>query len=509
MKDNFPKADQVDIMLLLEGTFPYVSGGVSSWVNQIIRGFPEYKFGAVFLGSRREDYSVIKYEIPSNLVHIQATYLHDSCEKPDIKDLKGNRKAFEVIGLLHDWFLKPDPAKLEKSFQDLDFYLDPVDGVDYRQFLHSRRSWGHITKMYQERCSDPSFVDYFWTTRNMHAPIWILAGIAKDLIPARIYHTVSTGYAGFLGSLLHHATGRPMILSEHGIYTKERRIDIFNSDWIQDNRNALQKDPTEISYFRDLWIRFFETLGRFCYGASSTIVSLYEGSRQRQIGDGAPEERTCVIPNGIDLGRFIPLRESRPVSPPLVLTLLGRVVPIKDIKTFIRAIRILAGHLPEVQGWIIGPEDEDPEYAAECRALAESLEVDHQISFMGFRNPLEIFPLTGLLVLSSISEGLPLVLLEAFAAGVPAVTTDVGACRQLILGHGEEDESIGAAGGVVEINDPQALADEALRLLIDPNLWKKAQKAAATRVDRYYSQARMFESYRQLYQQGLASIPCD
>ena len=51
-----PRADKADICLLLEGTFPYVSGGVSSWVNQIIRGFPEYTFACCFIGSRPEDY---------------------------------------------------------------------------------------------------------------------------------------------------------------------------------------------------------------------------------------------------------------------------------------------------------------------------------------------------------------------------------------------------------------------------------------------------------------------
>lgn len=162
-------------------------------------------------------------------------------------------------------------------------------------------------------------------------------------------------------------------MSEHGIYTKERRIDIFNSDWIQDNRNALQRDPTEISYFRDLWIRFFETLGRFCYDAAGQIVSLYEGVRQRQISDGASPEKISVIPNGIDLSRFAPLRDQRPATPPMILALLGRVVPIKDVKTYIRAIRILVSHIPDLEGWVVGPDGEDPEYAAECRALAKAL----------------------------------------------------------------------------------------------------------------------------------------
>lgn len=501
--DDFPKTDQVDIMLLLEGTFPYVSGGVSSWVNQIIRGFPELRFGAVFLGSSREDYDGMKYDLPENLVHLEAHYLQDHLKKPKIVAHEGNMDAFKVVRNLHAWFLKPDPNTLNHSIKDLDFYMNPARGVDYRQFLYSQQSWELISELYEERCTDPSFVDYFWTARSMHAPIWLLAEIASKLIPARVYHTVSTGYAGFLGSLLHYNTGRPLILSEHGIYTKERRIDLIQSSWIQDNRNAFQKDPTEISFFRDLWIRFFETIGRFCYVASGTIISLYDGAREREIADGALPERTQVVPNGIDIARYAALRDVQSDEPPMVLTLLGRVVPIKDIKTFIRAIRIIANKIPTVQGWIIGPEDEDHAYVAECKALTESLSLDSQVSFMGFRNPLEIFPETGVLVLSSVSEGLPLVILEAFAAGLPVVSTDVGACKQLVMGSGEEDEAIGAAGGIVGINDPQAMATKILQILSNPEEWRRARRSAIERVERFYSQERMFDSYRQLYKKGM------
>lgn len=500
---KLPKSDRVDIMLLLEGTFPYVSGGVSSWVNQIIRGFPEYRFGALFIGSSREEYSTMKYELPANLVHLETVFLHDNQRKPDIRPILGNRKAYETVRKLHDWFISRDSVDLDDSYKSIDFFLNPKTGVDYQQFLHARNSWDLITDMFEKRCSDPSFVDYFWTVRNMHAPVWILADTADRLIPARVYHTVSTGYAGFLGSLLHSHTGRPLILSEHGIYTKERRIDIFNSNWIQDNRNALQRDPTEVSYFRDLWIRFFETMGRFCYDAAGNIISLFEGARERQIADGAPEAHTRVIPNGVDIPRYSPLRNQRPESTPPVMTLLGRVVPIKDIKTFIRAIRIVANHLPDIEGWIIGPEDEDFEYAAECRALTESLAISDKVHFKGFQNPTEIFPKTGVLVLSSISEGLPLVIIEAFAAGVPAVTTDVGSCRQLIMGLGCEDEAIGAAGSVVAINDPHSLSEECLRLLTDREFWEQSQQAAIKRVERFYSQKQMFESYSELYAGGM------
>ena len=77
MTQAHPQAASADIALLLEGTFPYVSGGVSSWLNQIIRAYPEYRFAIVFLGSRRSDYGDFKYALPPNVVHFEEHFLYE------------------------------------------------------------------------------------------------------------------------------------------------------------------------------------------------------------------------------------------------------------------------------------------------------------------------------------------------------------------------------------------------------------------------------------------------
>ncbi len=77
MSEILVKGTSADVMLLLEGTFPYVSGGVSSWVNQMIRAFPDLRFGIVFIGSRREDYGDMAYQLPPNVVHLETHYLYD------------------------------------------------------------------------------------------------------------------------------------------------------------------------------------------------------------------------------------------------------------------------------------------------------------------------------------------------------------------------------------------------------------------------------------------------
>lgn len=502
---RFPQARDVDVLLLLEGTFPFVAGGVSSWVNQIIRGFPDIRFGAIFMGSRPEDYGDLRYALPDNLVHLDVTYLYEQRDNPPIVPLHAPAGVMEQVEHMHDKLFHdvrhPDCLRLFSHLMD---EAAPDGLLTQEVFLYSKEAWDFVKKSYRQRSTDPSFVDYFWTIRTIHTPFWRLRDVALRSPTARIYHAVSTGYAGILGLLLKHRNPRPFMLSEHGIYVKERKIDLYQAQWLKDNRSVFERDPSRLSYFRQLWIRFFEHLGYLAYQASDDIVALYEANRQRQLVDGAPPERTRNIPNGIDVPRFAALRAQRPATPPPVLCLIGRVVPIKDIKTYIRAVRAVVNRMPQAEAWIAGPEDESPEYAHECRELVAQLGLQDKVKFLGFQKLTDLLPQVGLVVLSSISEALPLVILEGYAAGVPTVSTDVGSCRQLVYGLPGDDAAIGASGRVVRIADPEALAQAAVELLADPAEWQRASEAAIRRVETYYSQGMMFARYRELYEKNFA-----
>ena len=505
----FPKlgaTEKADICLLLEGTYPYVRGGVSSWVHQIILGHPEYTFALIFVGASSEHYSVMHYELPANVSHFERHFLNDAVKlgKPEPRNINPEmvttlKSLYELLSLGGEAPSVEKIAGLRKTlFQALQYKPDDI--------FYSHEIWEMIVETYRKNCPTLPFNEFFWNVKAMHMPILALLKIAEGAPNADCYHTISTGYAGLLGLFLRLMRNKPVMVTEHGIYTKERQIDLYQVDWIKEfNPDIAAGLDSRISYIRQLWMQFFEGLGRLTYTACVSIVTLYGQNRQKQIDLGAPPDRSIVIPNGVDIERFVKLRDERSKDIPPILCLLGRVVPIKDIKTYIRAIDLLRQKIPDAEGWIVGPEEEDQEYADECHAMVKQLNLENHVKFLGFQNINDILPKMSLMTLSSISEGQPLVILEGYAAGVPVLSTDVGSCRELTEGRTEEDRALGSAGSIVPIANPRALADAAAELLSDEKRWYAAQASAIARVEKFYGEQTFLDNYRKLYQKVLAN----
>ena len=496
-----------DILLLLEGTYPYVRGGVSSWVHQIIEGLPHYNFELIFVGGAPEHYGEIQYTLPKNVTKLHVHYLVED-NNTDIKakhGVKYKKELFEFWQQLQSYFRdcnEPIPTELLKfAFET----LAKKDGINEADFLYSESSWQVLANYYLKYCDESSFIDFFWSYRNLYKPLFKIAEIARELPNAKLIHSISTGYVGILGAGASVISNIPFLLTEHGIYTKERKIDLIQASWIKDSEQSLGKNlNTEMGFIRRMWISFFEQIGRTTYQEADKIISLYEGNRQRQIKDGATPNKAFVVPNGIKTSRFVESLAKRPNKIPPVVGLIGRVVPIKDIKTFIRAIKEAQSSLPNVEGWIIGPFEEDPQYYKECQLLVGSLDLQSTIKFTGMQDIAQILPKLGIVALTSISEAQPLVLLEAMAAGVPVLASDVGSCREIIEGGTEQDKALGKAGEVVSIASPSETALQISNMLTNDQMWLEYQQSGLARVRKFYDESHMFARYDKLYKDTMA-----
>jgi len=245
-------------------------------------------------------------------------------------------------------------------------------------------------------------------------------------------------------------------------------------------------------------------MSRMAYAACARITTLFEANRRTQERDGAPVERTQIIPNGIDTNAFSSIEnERRAAGEPFRVGFVGRVSAIKDVKTLLRALSIVKRRGQAFEAFIMGPMDEEEEYAAECREMTGALDIEEEVKFTGRVNVKEYYGKMDVIVLTSISEGQPFVILEANCAGVPVVATDVGACRELLEGRTPEDRALGPSGLITPVATPEATA-EALQTLADsPDLAHRMGEAGRMRVLRSYDLRDVMNQYLQLYETHL------
>ena len=172
-----------------------------------------------------------------------------------------------------------------------------------------------------------------------------------------------------------------------------------------------------------------------------------------------------------------------------------RIARIKDIKTMIYAFAEVKREIGNVRLHIMGDID-DGEYYEACRTLIEQLGVQ-DIIFTGSVDVAEYIKKLDFIILTSISEGQPLSVLEAFAAGRACVTTDVGCCRELIEGN----DGLGEAGICVPPMNKEQVAQAMLELCREPLTRKRMGAVGRERVRKYYTHDISMENYKRLYQE--------
>jgi polysaccharide biosynthesis protein PelF len=485
------RAAEDDVCLIVEGAYPFVSGGVSYWTHDLIRAHPDLRFHLIAL-SAEPGSKPLRFELPSNVSRMSEIVLQQS-----------ERRIVNGLGV--DRMIAAIEAPLTRLFANggLDDFRGVLTGLRRHSrtattaaLMNSEPAFDMLHRMYEASVPGSSFLNYFWSWRSLAGGLF--AVLLAKLPRARVYHAISTGYAGLVLARAVLESGRPGLLTEHGIYTNERRVEVALADWLADQCLGSLDIEARRRDLRDVWIDAFTGYSRTCYEACEAITTLYTGNQIMQLRDGAPPDRLMIIPNGIDYDSLSAIQRDTAARSPTV-ALIGRVVPIKDIKTYVRAAAILRELVPQVRVLLLGPTEEDPIYFQECKDMVAHFGLQDTFEFAG---PVKLHDYLGridAIALTSISEAQPLVLLEAGAAGVPCVATDVGSCREIIEGREDEDPPLGMGGFVTPLADPAATAKALADLLLNPELRARCGEVIRRRTERYYNKKVIDRIYRDLY----------
>ncbi|MFQ5532351.1 MAG: GT4 family glycosyltransferase PelF [Candidatus Methylomirabilales bacterium] len=255
--------------------------------------------------------------------------------------------------------------------------------------------------------------------------------------------------------------------------------------------------PAPLSH---LFVGIERTLARW----TSRIVALTEGQRREllALGIGDPD-RTVAIPPGLELAPFLRCEEQRGhlrrdmALPPdaLLVGIVGRLVPIKGHRTFLRAARLVAAALPSASFLVVG----DGELRPQLEADASNLGLQDRVRFLGWCHDLpRIYADLDCLALSSQNEGVPVCLLEAMAAGVPVVATSVGGVPDLVMQ--------GVTGSLVPPEDPQELAEAILNILRDSTRARQMSAAARRHVYPRYDMGSLLTATEKLYEELITPL---
>jgi polysaccharide biosynthesis protein PelF len=463
------------ICIIAEGSYPYITGGVSSWIQSLIVSMPEHEFIVYAIGAEEKQRGQFKYKLPENLVQVEEIFL-DSYLSQESSWGKRYKLTFEERSALKSIL---DGSSTDWSVIFSLFAGKKLDSVS--NFLTSKDFFDIIQEVCFEKYFQLPFTDMYWTLRSMVLPLFL--SIVHPVPKADLYHSVSTGYAGVIGSLAKHLYQKPYLLTEHGIYTREREEEIIKADWVK-------------GHFKDLWIQYFYNMSNCSYYFADQIVTLFNKNKEVQIEIGCPKEKIKVIPNGVNISDYQASRMTEKQFEHVInIGAIVRIVPIKDIKTMLQSFAIVKREMPNAHFYIMGPLDEDEDYYQECLYLLNTLNIKDVI-FTGEISVKDYLKRMDLLVLSSISEGQPLAVLEGMASGKPFVTTDVGSCKELLQGV---NDGFGQAGIVVPVMHYSQMAEAIIRMARYDTLRKKMGINGLNRVASLYSKEKFIDSYKHLY----------
>jgi polysaccharide biosynthesis protein PelF len=474
----------VNVLLSMSGTYPHFRGGVSVWAHQLVTGLPAMEFKLISIVSNPN--VTPRYALSSN---VRLTTI----------PLWGAGRPEEFHGLPRRGFAgrprRPEPQVLDG---DLLAHYETVVAECMRgapnpeQLGHALAAMARFFRIY----------DFYTTMR--HPEIWdtflrVLTGdalfelasvmdavalcrrmerylrvLTAPIHTADLSHVAIAGIAGVPAILAKIEHGVPMLLTEHGVYYRERLLDLTN-----------ERGSTSYKVFL---ANFEHALVRLSYAFADLITPVCRFNSRWEVAMGAPPAKLHVVYNGVDTEKFSP--RPRPANAAPRVVSMGRVDRLKDTLNLIEAMAYVHRRIPAAQCLVYG-EASDPTYRHLCLTRIAEFGLERTVTLQpATREPERVYREADVVVSASLSEGFPFGVIEAMACGSMVVATDVGGVGEALEG----------SGILVPPRAPEALGAAIVAALRDDGHRRDCGARARQRVVQHYQLHQMLHAYQEIYE---------
>ena len=512
----------VDVAIVAESTYPFLRGGVSAVVQDIVEGNQDLTFGIIHIAWDSDAPSTALYEVPANVLWVHTVYLSMREHRDDFLRLgsqalgmRGAARA-RLAHRVYDVLESILAGETEPTWELYDEGMNPRTQTYPLWALLGTREFMTATRDRLPGLGLP-LTDTFWLLRDFFSLACAVLG--HDFPAARVYHAHTTGYASLIGAAAARQNDGKFLLTEHNLYVRDTintlldrnmQLPVTLSDWRE----------FEVTPVQRAWMAWWIEMGRLCYPSAAAITYLYPRAITEAVDLGSPVEKSAIIPNGMTVGDFDAVYQQRLQALEDIsagestrkwrLVYIARVVPIKGLLDLISTVHILVQRgITSFHLDVLGPTYHTPDYYTACQNKVRELRVEDYLTFHGTVDVRSMLGDFDLLVLSSYNEGQPIVVLEAMTAGIPTVGTEVGGMAQLITdplttknGHTWQ-----ACGLLVDPGLTDQMADALQTVMQDRAMYEQFARNARGRIIDFFQLKDAMAAYNQLYRELGGTAP--
>ena len=462
------------VLLTTEGTYPYAVGGVTSWCDLIVSALSDFEWRVLPIVAAHGRPPIDRLPPHARLVG-PAVVWSEEVPRGRVLSGAGGGEGYELAARLVRGLLawEGDPDALREAL-----VWSRRFPVGVRRSFRSRRAWRTFLQalrtVLEERIAEagtPPRVDLLEAATLYQTLYWVARTAAVSTPAADVLHVTAAGWAA-IPALTHAALhGTPVLLTEHGVYVREAYL------------AGVRAPDSPGSRF--IATRLARGLARAAYDAADVVAPVTDANARWEEGLGLDPDKIRVVYNGV-------AAQGAPVPPPRTKTVVsvGRIDPLKDVHTMLRTAAEVLRHEPDATFLHYGPVTAGQEdYGRSCHALHQRLGLGDRFRFMGgTTDPEGVVRDADVVLMTSISEGLPMSILEAMGQGRPVVTTGVGGVPDVVRG----------CGFVTAPGDAHALAMGVISLVRHPSLAWGLGRRGHRRLGRTFDEAACIAGYREL-----------